>query len=117
MKVSTLLIVKDLEQAKQFYVEVMGLSIIKESDERLDLGADGHEIHIFEGDDNAKPYSHSTDASSTLVFWVKDLAAKKAELESFGYKFIHSNKNDYSRYAAFRGPSGIVHEISEAAKG
>ena len=92
----------------------MGLSIIKESKERLDLEADGHEIHIFEGEDNAKPYSHSTDASSTLIFWVEDLAAKKSELESLGYKFIHSNENDFSRYAAFWGPSGIVHEISEA---
>jgi catechol-2,3-dioxygenase len=116
MKATTLLIVKDLEEAKQFYVQVMGLSIVKESEERLDLEADGHEIHIFEGEDNAKPYSHSSDASTTLVFWFEDLAAKISELESLGYRFIHSNENDYSKYAAFWGPSGIVHEIAEAVR-
>lgn len=115
INVSTLLIVKDFVEAKRFYVDVMGLPLVKESEERLDLDAGGHEIHIFEGEDNAKPYSHSSDASSTLVFWVEDVAAKRLELEKLGYKFIHSNENDNSKYAAFWGPSGIVHEISEAA--
>jgi extradiol dioxygenase family protein len=114
MKLSTLLIVADLVEARKFYVDVMGLSIVHESEERLHLKADGHEIHIFEGENNAKPYSHSADASSTLVFWVEDLALKMSELESLGIKFIHSNENQYSKYAAFWGPSGIVHELSEA---
>lgn len=68
MKVSTLLIVKDLKQARKFYVQLMGLSVVAESNERLDLAADGHEIHVFEGDELAKPYSHSSDAGTTLVF-------------------------------------------------
>jgi catechol-2,3-dioxygenase len=42
LKATTLLIVKDLEERKQFYVQVMGLSIFKESEERLDLEAEGH---------------------------------------------------------------------------
>ena len=114
MKVSTLLIVSSLKEAKDFYVEVMGLSIVHESDERLDLESDGHDIHIFEGEGVAKPYAHSSDASSTLVFWVDDLALKKNELETLGVKFIHSGENEFSRYAAFWGPSGIVHEIAES---
>ena len=115
MKVSTLIIVEDLNEAKAFYCDVMGLDIVKESDDRLDLAAGGHQIHVFEGEAKAKLYSHSSDASSTLVFWVEDVEAKRTELEKLGYVFIHSNANDFSKYAAFWGPSGIVHEISESA--
>jgi len=113
MKISTLLIVKNLEEAKQFYVEVMGLTVVKVCSDRLELEVDGHQIHIFEGESKARPYRHSSDASSTLVFWVASLEAKKLELEALGYKFIHTNENAYSKYGAFWGPSGIVHEISE----
>ncbi len=115
MNVTTLLIVKDLEEAKRFYVDVMGLSLVKDTGERLDLDANGHAIHIFEGESEAKPYNHSSDASSTLVFCVQNLATKRKEIEGLGYEFIHSNENEYSKYAAFWGPSGIVHEISEPA--
>lgn len=115
MKVSTLVIVENLAEAREFYSDVMGLSILRESEERLDFDAAGHEIHIFEGEAKAKHYDHSSDASSTLVFWVENVEAKRAELENLGYKFIHSNENDFSKYAAFWGPSGIVHEIAEAA--
>jgi len=114
MKISTLLIVKNLKEAKQFYVEVMGLTLIKICGNRLDLEADGHQIHIFEGEGNARPYRHSSDASSTLVFGVANLETKKLELEALGYKFIHTSENEFSRYGAFWGPSGIVHEISES---
>jgi hypothetical protein len=61
-------------------------------------------------------YGHRSDASATLVFCVASLDEKKLELESLGYKFIHSGENEDSKYAAFWGPSEIVHEISEAAK-
>ena len=115
MNVSTLLIVKSLQEARQFYVNIIGLTLIKEHSDRLDLDAGGHEIHIFEGEANAKSYRHSSDASSTLVFWVEDVTAKRLELENLGFEFIHSNENNYSKYAAFMGPSGIVHEISESA--
>jgi len=114
MKISTLLIVKNLKEAKQFYVKVMGLTLIKACSDRLELEADGHQIYIFEGESEAKPYRHSSDASSTLVFWVANLETKKLELEALGYKFIHTNENAYSKYGAFWGPSGIVHEISES---
>ena len=116
MNVTTLLIVKDLAEAQTFYVDVMGLSLVKVSGDRLDLDAGGHSIQIFKGDDVARPYSHSSDASATLVFCVASLDEKKLELESLGYKFIHSGENEDSKYAAFWGPSEIVHEISEAAK-
>ncbi|MEQ8312516.1 MAG: VOC family protein [Gammaproteobacteria bacterium] len=114
MKVSTLIVVADLQEAKHFYVNLMGLAIIGESGSRLDLDASGHEIHVFESEGEARPYSHSSDASSNLVFWVEDVSAKQSELEKLGYKFIHSNENEFSKYAAFFGPSGIVHEISES---
>lgn len=115
MKVSTLLIVSDLCEAKQFYVGVLGLKVIDEKSDRIDLDANGHEIHIFKGINNATSYNHSVDASSTLVFWVNDLNSKIKELESHGYKIIHRNENDFSKYAAFWGPSGIVHEIAESS--
>ena len=113
MKVSTLLIVTDLREAKQFYAGVMGLIPTFESDERLDLDAGGHEIHVFEGEKEAQPYQHSAEASSTLVFYIDDLEEKISELEANGYQFIHRGENSFARYAAFYGPSGIVHEISE----
>ena len=113
MNVSTLIIVKDLNEAKEFYSGVMGLSLIGETDTRLDIEANGHAIHVFAGEDEARPYKHSSDASSSLVFWVEDLQSKRKELEELGYKFIHSNENEFSKYAAFWVPSGIVHEIAE----
>ena len=113
MKTSTLLIVADLDEARRFYVDIMGLGLVEASAERLDIASEGHDIHIFEGEGDAKPYAHSADASTTLVFWVEDVDSKKEELQNLGYQFIHSNENDFSKYAAFYGPSDIVHEIAE----
>jgi predicted enzyme related to lactoylglutathione lyase len=112
---STLLVVQDLQKSKLFYVNVLGLALISENERCLKLLAGSHEVLIFQGTLPAIDYEHGYNASSTLVFTVKNLDTKIKELKSHGVEFIHAspNQNDWGRYSAFKDPSGIVHEVFE----
>ncbi|GIU04876.1 hypothetical protein TUM4261_05920 [Shewanella sp. c952] len=112
---ATLLIVENLQQSKTFYLDILGLELISETDSCLKLLAGNHSVLMFQGTLPASQYEHGYNASSTLVFSVKNLDEKITELKCHDVEFIHQtpNANDWGRYAAFKDPSGIVHEIFE----
>ena len=114
---ATLLIVKDIIKSKQFYENVLGLKLVSEQDGRLHFEYGGHLIVMFQGESDAINYKHGFDASSTLVFSVKNLESKINELKSCGVAFIHEtpNQNSWGRYSVFSDPSGIIHELIELA--
>ncbi|MBE8166810.1 MAG: VOC family protein [Shewanella sp.] len=115
---STLFVVKNLQESKLFYLNVLGLKFVSESERCIKFLAGTHEVLIFQGTLPAIEYEHGFNSSSTLVFTVDDLDSKIFELKQKDVNFIHDspNRNDWGRYAAFKDPSGIVHEIFEVFK-
>lgn len=114
--VSTLLVVHDLKVSKKFYIDTLGLEFISEHKNCIQLKIGEHEVAIFEGDSQAVNYRHGFESNSTLVLIINNLDEKIIYLKKQGVEFIHQtpNENQWGRYAAFKDPSGIVHEIFES---
>lgn len=112
---STLLVVQNLEVSKEFYVNVLGLELIEDHSDCIKLKVGHHEVIMFQGNMESVEYEHGYNANSTLVFTVHNLDEKISELKSKGIVFVHKspNQNRWGRYAAFKDPSGIVHEMME----
>ncbi|SMD32456.1 Catechol 2,3-dioxygenase [Reichenbachiella faecimaris] len=112
---STLLVVKNLEESLDFYVNTLGISLIEHHGDSAMLMAGRHKIVMFEGSAEAVEYKHGQQANSTLLFAVNDLDKKVNQLKSKNVVFVHQmpNQNRWGRYSAFRDPSGIVHELVE----
>ncbi|WP_371378215.1 VOC family protein [Thalassotalea aquiviva] len=112
---STLLVVDDLLTSKEFYIKALGANLEEEHDDGIKLKVAEHVLLMFQGSMTAVDYEHGYHACSTLVFTVDNLDEKIDELKSYGVEFIHSspNQNRWGRYAAFKAPCGIVHELME----
>jgi len=112
---STLLVVHNLQISKDFYVNVLGFEIIEEFEDCVKLKIGSHEVFMFQSGIESIEYEHGYNANSTLVFTVRNLDKKIIELKSKGVFFVHKspNENKWGRYAAFKDPSGIVHELME----
>lgn len=113
--VSTLLVVHDLTISKKFYIDILGLELASEHEKCVQLKIGDQEVAIFEGDNTAVSYRHGYESNSTLVLTVNNLDEKIIYLKKQGVEFVHQtpNENQWGRYAAFKDPSGIVHEIFE----
>lgn len=111
----TLLIVENLQRSKAFYLEVLSTELIEENDDCIKLRIGNHEILMFQGTSQAVEYQHGYSSNSTLVFSVDDVDIKMSELKLQGVEFVHEtvNQNKWGRYAAFKDPSGIIHELME----
>ena len=112
---ATLLVVHDLEVSKHFYINILGLELTEKHNDCLKLMIGGHKVLMFQGTKESIKYDHGYNANSTLVFTVQNLDEKIIELKSKGIVFVHTtpNQNIWGRYAAFKDPSGIIHEIME----
>jgi predicted enzyme related to lactoylglutathione lyase len=112
---TTLLVVSNISISREFYVNLLGLNILEEYSDCLKLQSGSHNILMFQGTMEAIDYNHGYNANSTLVFTVCDLDERITELKSKGIVFIHKspNENRWGRYAAFKDPSGITHELME----
>ncbi|KFZ37028.1 glyoxalase [Shewanella mangrovi] len=111
----TLLVVQNLERSLSFYTEMLGLTLLEQHVDCIKLAAAEHSIFMFQGTAAAAEYSHGEQANATLVFSVADIDSKMAELKARGVSFLHAvpNENRWGRYAAFKDPSGIIHELFE----
>ncbi|BAJ00647.1 VOC family protein [Shewanella violacea] len=112
---STLLVVRDLSISREFYVNILGLNILEEYEDSLKFQIGSHSVFMFQGTMEATDYEHGFNANSALVFTVSDLDEKIKELKENGVVFVHEspNENRWGRYAAFKDPSGIIHELME----
>lgn len=112
---STLLVVHDLLISKDFYVNMLGLTLVEEHEDCLKLKSGSHNVLMFQGTMEATRYEHGYTSSSSLVLTVNNLDEKINELTSKGVVFLHKtpNENRWGRYAAFEDPSGIVNELME----
>ncbi len=112
---SSLLVVMNLKESLVFYTEVLALELVEKHSDCIKLKAGDHEIILFQGTMDSIEYSHGYNANSTILFTVNNLEQDIERLKSKGVTFIHEtpNQNRWGRYAAFKDPSGIVHELFE----
>jgi len=112
----TLFVVKDLQKTKDFYLNVLEMTLIEETQNGIKLALGAHHILVFEGEGMAVGYQHGVQANSNLVIEVANLDAKLAQLKRLNIPILHDEpgENKWGRYSAFKDPSGIVHEFFQA---
>jgi predicted enzyme related to lactoylglutathione lyase len=111
----SLLVVHDLAVSKNFYLNVLNLTLVEEHEDCIMLKSGQHTIILFQGGMASVDYAHGYNSNSTLLFTVKNLDNRIKQLKVHGVEFIHQtpNQNRWGRYAAFKDPSNIVHELFE----
>jgi catechol 2,3-dioxygenase-like lactoylglutathione lyase family enzyme len=112
----------DLDEARRFYRDILGLGLTGERPDQLVFGLDGGELHVF-GCDQAAPadHRHGATAATVCAFEVASIEAEMARLRAAGVVFLHEtpaqNPLGGLRYAAFKAPGGNVHELIERRAG
>ena len=112
--------VNDLQKAKQFYGQTLGLKV-KESPEGLELNAGQQSIFVY-----PKP-NHEPATFTVLNFQVKDIDAAVDELKQKGVSFEHydgemkTDKKGIHReggptIAWFKDPAGNILSVLESDK-
>ena len=105
--------VDDIEKAKAFYRDNLGLPVKYEAADWVELDAGNVTIALrrYGSGPEGRP-ELDVGEGATLVFQVEDIEAAKAELESNGIKFI-SGVFDYGtvKLAAFEDLNGNVLQI------
>jgi glyoxylase I family protein len=112
---SLMIFVTDLEQARVFYRDIVGLAVESESDRCITfrVGDVALEAYLCEKPGQAGDYAN--EARSVFVFRVESIDAAFEHLQAKGVVFLHTTpvRSDSGRYAAFLDPFGNVHEIFE----
>lgn len=111
--------VTDIEVAKHFYCQVLGLTLEEEYLEKeiLVLKNEGPTLVIHKGSRKASiQYPH--EAQSLIIFSSENLDRDILELKEKGVKFLSDSPFDASvgRFIAFEDPFGNVHELLESNK-
>jgi len=93
--------VNDLQKAKEFYGETLGLDI-KETPEGLELHTDNNTVFLY-----SKP-NHTPASFTVLNFAVDDIEAAVDELNTLGINLEHYNLPDIEtdQRGIARGPDG-----------
>ena len=105
----------DLEVARQFYGEALGLELAQEAETRLSFRGSDFELTVFACERPTRSEAYSREAGSSLAFAVPSLDAAIPELSARGVHFLHDapQQGPLGRYAAFTDPFGTVHELVE----
>lgn len=114
----SLVMTPDLEVARRFYRDALGLTLIGEGPGQLVFDLAPTRLVVFACARAAPAHEHATDAGSVITFEVADLNDAMRDLQAKGVRFIHATPgvNDALglRYAAFHAPGGNVHELVQA---
>jgi catechol 2,3-dioxygenase-like lactoylglutathione lyase family enzyme len=108
----------DLDEARRFYRDLLGLGLAAENANQLVFDLDGAELHVFSCADPAPgDYRHGATAATVCAFEVASIEAEMARMRDAGVVFLHSTPAENVlgglRYAAFQAPGGNVHELIE----
>ena len=119
LRVSATVAVKDLEKAKSFYTDTLGLKISKEEPEGIDFECGGGTIL------GVYPSSFAGTAQNTVAGWeTDDLDAEVADLKGRGVTFEEydmpglKTENGIAKVGSFRGawfkdPDGNILVVTE----
>jgi catechol 2,3-dioxygenase-like lactoylglutathione lyase family enzyme len=123
MKLGVIVILTpELDEARRFYGDVLGLSLKDEAPNQLILDLGGTELHVFSCSEAAPTgYRHGATAATVCAFEVASIEAEMRRMRAAGVVFLHAepaqNALTGARYAAFQAPGGNVHEIIERRAG
>jgi predicted enzyme related to lactoylglutathione lyase len=115
---SILVFAPDLEVARHFYEQLLGLKLERMDESYLLFQGMGFQLAVFLGETESTADNYSREAGSSIAFAVPDLDAAVAELTAEGVHFLHATANEgpIGRYAAFANPFGTIHELVEASQ-
>jgi len=113
---SVLVFAPDLDRARHFYEELLGLHLDRMDESYLLFQYTGFQLAVFLCELESTSDNYSRKAGSSIAFAVPDLDAAFSELSTKGVHFLHTAPNDgpIGRYMAFLNPFGTVHELVEA---
>lgn len=103
----------DLELARHFYGDILGLQLQSSEERLLTFTGDGFVLNIFPCESSTSSLEHSRRAGCTVSFNVASLETTMAELSAKGVRFLHESPNHgpFGRYVAFEDPFGTVFEF------
>ena len=106
----------DLESARRFYGEVLGLNLVGTGESFLSFEGANFHLKVFSCEAPTQAERYSEEAGSSIAFSVSSLDAAVAQLTARGVRFLHSTPNEGTsgRYVAFVDPFGTVHELVQA---
>lgn len=116
------IIVSDYQKSREFYVEKLGLRVIRENyrlerkDYKLDLELDGCELEIFSGNGNPpRPNYPEACGLRHLAFYVEDMEGMIAELQEKGIETEPIRIDEFTgkRMTFFHDPDGLPLELHE----
>ncbi|HJR93938.1 MAG TPA: VOC family protein [Gaiellaceae bacterium] len=95
---------EDLQQAKRFYTDVLGLDVETEGESDLELRCGQVTLDIFDPSSIGQPFAPSP---AGLALRVPDVDAARAELEAKGVQFDGETiETSVCRQAWFKDPDG-----------
>jgi catechol 2,3-dioxygenase-like lactoylglutathione lyase family enzyme len=95
---------QDIQRAKQFYVETLGLEIETEGEDDMEFRAGQVTLDIFDPRSIGQPFAPSP---AGLALRVPDVDAARAELEGRGVQFDGETiETSVCKMASFRDPDG-----------
>ncbi|MVN91834.1 SMU1112c/YaeR family gloxylase I-like metalloprotein [Mucilaginibacter aquatilis] len=117
------IICSDYERSKQFYVEIMGLTVVQEiyraerQSYKLDLAVAGqYQIELFSfPDPAARPSRPEAAGLRHLAFTVEDIEASISHLSRWGVATEDIRVDEYTgrRFTFFADPDGLPLELYE----
>lgn len=112
---SLIVFAPDLEVAREFYGETLGLELADHAEGHLRFRGSDFMLTVFSCAAGNEPGAYSAEAGSSAVFAVASIDAALAELEAKGVRLLHAQPQDgpLGRYVAFADPFGTVHELIE----
>ena len=108
-----MIFVNDLEKAKWYYSELLGMETILEQENKLVFDIGGSKLIAFKCEKTTEIGDYSNEARTVLVFEVESIEHSFNEMKEMGIQFLHK-KPTQGKYAAFVDPFGHVHEIAES---
>lgn len=120
MKLGAMMVfVPDLDTARQFYCGVLGFPIRAERVDHIVFAHEGCDLVAYRCERPAQVQDYSRVAQAVFVFEVGSIEDAMGDLQQKGVRFLHDRpaENEFSRYAAFTDPFGIIHEIYELKHG
>jgi catechol 2,3-dioxygenase-like lactoylglutathione lyase family enzyme len=95
---------QDIQQAKRFYTDVLGLEVETEGESDLELRCGQVTLDIFDPSSIGQPFAPSP---AGLALRVRDVDAARAELEAKGVQFDGETiETSVCRQAWFKDPDG-----------
>lgn len=112
-----LVMTPDLDAAREFYGEILGLTLRRSSPEQLIFDAGALPLHVFRCGGSRSASRHGDETASVITFLVDSLETEVARLRARGVTFLHKSPGHNAfaglTYAAFVAPGGNVHELVE----